>query len=184
MSAKPVLEIDILTSFHGLVTLNCQNCASATLPMNWGCCNMLVRPLLHDFANVNIEGKAELVNSTQDLAGAIDSSGICMFTNVMFPAEHLAQMLDAACEVDWDAESMQNTGERIWNLERQYNLAEGFTRADDCLPGLSNRQYFRGQYTFFTDTDYLSSVASLSHMMSLIGNNYMSFIFQVRLLQR
>ena len=25
-------------------------------------------------------------------------------------------------------------GERIWNLERLYNLREGFTRADDTLP--------------------------------------------------
>jgi aldehyde:ferredoxin oxidoreductase len=25
-------------------------------------------------------------------------------------------------------------GERIWNLERQFNLAAGFTAADDTLP--------------------------------------------------
>ena len=25
-------------------------------------------------------------------------------------------------------------GERVWNLERLYNLREGFTRADDTLP--------------------------------------------------
>ena len=26
------------------------------------------------------------------------------------------------------------TGERVWNLERLYNLREGFTRQDDTLP--------------------------------------------------
>jgi aldehyde:ferredoxin oxidoreductase len=101
---------------------------------NRGCCHMRARPLLDDFANVTTEGKAELVKTTQDLAGAIDSSGICMFTNVMFAPEHLAQMLDAACEGDWDLERMHEVGERIWNLERRFNLAAGFTRADDCLP--------------------------------------------------
>ena len=95
---------------------------------------MRARPLLHDFAKVTTEGKAELVKTTQDLAGAIDSSGICMFTNVMFPPEHLAQMLDAACAGEWDLERLNTIGERVWNLERQFNLAAGFTGADDCLP--------------------------------------------------
>jgi len=35
---------------------------------------------------------------------------------------------------DWTLERMHEVGERIWNLERQFNLAAGFTRADDCLP--------------------------------------------------
>ena len=29
---------------------------------------------------------------------------------------------------------MFRTGERIWNLERLYNLREGFARGDDTLP--------------------------------------------------
>jgi aldehyde:ferredoxin oxidoreductase len=118
--------------------------ALAYATSNRGCCHMRARPLLHDFANVTTEGKAELVKSTQDLAGAIDSSGICMFTNVMFPPEHLAQMLDAACEGDWDLARLQDTGERIWNLERQFNLAAGFTREDDCLPERTTREPARG----------------------------------------
>jgi aldehyde:ferredoxin oxidoreductase len=108
--------------------------ALAYATSNRGCCHMRARPLLHDFANVTTEGKAELVKTTQDLAGAIDSTGICMFTNVMFAPEHLAQMLDAACDGDWTLERMHGVGERIWNLERQFNLGAGFTRADDCLP--------------------------------------------------
>ncbi len=108
--------------------------ALAYATSNRGCCHMRARPLMHDFENVTTEGKAEVVKSTQDLAGAIDSSGICMFTNAMFPPEHLAQMLDAACDGHWDLERMQDVGERIWNIERQFNLAAGFTRADDCLP--------------------------------------------------
>ncbi len=101
---------------------------------NRGCCHMRARPLLDDFANVSHEGKAELVKTTQDLVGAYDSSGLCIFTNVMFPPEHLAQMLDAACDGGWTLERLYTLGERVWNLERQFNLAAGFTRADDRLP--------------------------------------------------
>ena len=42
--------------------------------------------------------------------------------------------LAAACEGDWSLENLNVVGERIWNLERQFNLAAGFTAADDNLP--------------------------------------------------
>jgi aldehyde:ferredoxin oxidoreductase len=35
---------------------------------------------------------------------------------------------------DWNEERLLESGERTWNLERQYNLAAGLTRADDTLP--------------------------------------------------
>ena len=35
---------------------------------------------------------------------------------------------------DWSLENLNMVGERIWNLERQFNLAAGFTAADDTLP--------------------------------------------------
>ncbi|MDH3386436.1 MAG: aldehyde ferredoxin oxidoreductase family protein [Gammaproteobacteria bacterium] len=108
--------------------------ALAYATSNRGCCHMRARPLLDDFSNVSTDGKAELVKTTQDLVGAIDSSGTCVFTNVMFPPKHLAQMIDAACEGDWDLERLHTVGERIWNLERRFNLAAGFSKDDDRLP--------------------------------------------------
>ena len=118
--------------------------ALAYATSNRGCCHMRARPLLDDFSNVSTEGKANLVKTTQDLAGAIDSSGTCMFTNVMFPPEHLAKMIDAACDGDWNLERLHNVGERIWNLERQFNLAAGFSKADDCLPERTTTEPARG----------------------------------------
>ncbi len=46
----------------------------------------------------------------------------------------MAPQLEAACEGDWSLENLGVVGERIWNLERQFNLAAGFTAADDTLP--------------------------------------------------
>ena len=133
--ARPELSMTVKgQEFPGYDPRALKGMALAYATSNRGCCHMRARPLLHDFANVTTEGKAELVKTTQDLAGAIDSSGICMFTNVMFPPELLADMVDAACDGDWSLERMQEVGERVWNLERRFNLAAGFTRADDRLP--------------------------------------------------
>ena len=49
-------------------------------------------------------------------------------------AADVAPQLEAACEGDWSLENLNVVGERIWNLERQFNLAAGFTAADDTLP--------------------------------------------------
>ena len=132
---RPELSMTVKgQEFPGYDPRGLKGMALAYATSNRGCCHMRARPLLHDFANITTEGKAELVKTTQDIAGAIDSSGICMFTNAMFPPEHLAEMLDAACEGDWTMERMHEIGERIWNLERRFNLAAGFTGADDRLP--------------------------------------------------
>jgi len=46
----------------------------------------------------------------------------------------IAPQVAAACEGKWTEDTLLQTGERIWNLERQFNLAAGFTAADDNLP--------------------------------------------------
>ena len=48
--------------------------------------------------------------------------------------EDIIAQLDAAVGGGWDAERYRLTGERIWNLERMFNLEAGLTAADDTLP--------------------------------------------------
>ena len=80
------------------------------------------------------EGKPELVKAFQDATSIVDSSGLCVFTTFAWTLEDIAPQVAAACEGDWTAESMLEAGERIWNLEREFNLAAGLTAADDTLP--------------------------------------------------
>ncbi len=80
------------------------------------------------------EGKAGLVKAFQDATGAFDSSGTCVFTTFAWSLVDLAPQIDAACEGGWTVERLGELGERIWNMERQYNLAAGFTAKDDDLP--------------------------------------------------
>ncbi|MDH5353780.1 MAG: aldehyde ferredoxin oxidoreductase family protein [Gammaproteobacteria bacterium] len=118
--------------------------ALAYATSNRGACHMRARPFMEDFSNVTTEGKAELVKTTQDLIGAVDSAGICMFANAIIAPEHLSSMIDAACDGDWTVDRLRETGERIWNLERQFNLAAGFSMADDSLPERTVTEPARG----------------------------------------
>ena len=42
--------------------------------------------------------------------------------------------MTAATGVPYTADSVMKAGDRIWNLERLFNLAVGFTKADDTIP--------------------------------------------------
>ncbi|MGF1640159.1 MAG: aldehyde ferredoxin oxidoreductase family protein [Rhodospirillales bacterium] len=79
-------------------------------------------------------GKAGLVKAFQDATAAVDSAGICVFTTFAWTLDDIAPQIDAACEGGWTSERLLEVGERIWNLERQYNLDAGFTAKDDNLP--------------------------------------------------
>lgn len=80
------------------------------------------------------EGKAGLVKAFQDATAAVDSSGLCVFTTFAWTLEDFYPQIDAACEGEWTLERLAQTGERIWNMERQFNMAAGFTAKDDTLP--------------------------------------------------
>ncbi len=80
------------------------------------------------------EGKAGLVKAFQDATAAVDSMGLCLFTTFAWTLDNMAPQIDAACEGDWSVERLLEAGERIWNLERDYNLKAGLTGADDTLP--------------------------------------------------
>ncbi len=83
---------------------------------------------------LSTEGKPELVKAFQDATAAVDSTGLCVFTTFAWTLEDIAPQIDAACEGGWTSQSMLEAGERIWNLERKFNLDAGLTAADDTLP--------------------------------------------------
>jgi aldehyde:ferredoxin oxidoreductase len=80
------------------------------------------------------EGKAGLVKAFQDATAVFDSSGLCIFTSFAWTLADIQPQIQAACEGDWSMEKLALVGERIWNMERQFNNAAGFTRKDDDLP--------------------------------------------------
>ena len=81
-----------------------------------------------------LEGKPDWVKTFQDLTAFIDACGLCLFTSFALGADDYGAMVAAATGWDLDGNGVLKAGERIWNLERLFNLREGFTRADDTLP--------------------------------------------------
>ena len=80
------------------------------------------------------DGKPELVKAFQDATALVDSSGLCLFTTFAWGMDNIAPQIDAACEGNWTVEKCLEVGERVWNMERDFNNAAGFTSNDDKLP--------------------------------------------------
>ena len=80
------------------------------------------------------DGKPALVKAFQDATAAVDSSGLCVFTTFAWTLEDIAPQIDAACEGDWDVDKLLTVGERIWNMERDFNLRAGIGGDEDRLP--------------------------------------------------
>ena len=80
------------------------------------------------------QSKPTWVKIFQDLTAAIDSSGMCLFTSFALGADDYAAFLKAATGFEYDAAEALKAGERIWNIERLFNLREGMDTAEDTLP--------------------------------------------------
>ncbi len=80
------------------------------------------------------EGKPELVMTFQNLTAALDSTGSCLFTTFGIGADDLAALMSAVTGVPYSTEEFMKAGDRIWNLERLFNLKSAITGKDDHLP--------------------------------------------------
>jgi aldehyde:ferredoxin oxidoreductase len=80
------------------------------------------------------EGKAEVSKLFQDVAAFVDSTGICLFTTFGIGAEDIFPMLEHATGAGYTLEECLKIGERVWNLERLFNLKAGLSGKDDTLP--------------------------------------------------
>ncbi|MDI6819853.1 MAG: aldehyde ferredoxin oxidoreductase family protein [Candidatus Hodarchaeaceae archaeon] len=78
--------------------------------------------------------KAEMTIILQDLSAAVDSLVLCRFTTFALGAVQYAKLLTAATGIEFTDEDIMTVGERIWNLERLYNIREGLGAKDDVLP--------------------------------------------------
>lgn len=80
------------------------------------------------------DGKADLVMLYQDLSAAMDCMVVCRFTNFAWTVDDYAEMVSAGTGLNLTGRALLQLGERIYNLERLFNIREGFTFEDDNLP--------------------------------------------------
>ncbi len=79
-------------------------------------------------------GKAGIQIVLQHTDAVIDSIGMCKFVHYAIGDDFFARFISAVTGIRYEEQDLQLAGERIWNLERLYNLRAGFTRKDDNLP--------------------------------------------------
>jgi aldehyde:ferredoxin oxidoreductase len=80
------------------------------------------------------EGKAALVKAIQDRVNAIFTLVSCRFHEFVTPEEVYPRFVAAATGQELSLPEFLRLGERIWNLERLFNLGAGLGRGDDGLP--------------------------------------------------
>lgn len=80
------------------------------------------------------EGKGEFTMMIQDATTVVDVIGLCTFAGYALNVDDYSEMYNAICGDVFTGETLQLAGERVWNLERIFNLKAGITKADDTLP--------------------------------------------------
>jgi aldehyde:ferredoxin oxidoreductase len=83
---------------------------------------------------LSLEGKAVWAKAFQDLTAVIDSLGLCLFTSFALAADDYKDMFNAIVGANWTTEDLLEAGERIWNLERRFNMKAGVGPDQDRLP--------------------------------------------------
>jgi aldehyde:ferredoxin oxidoreductase len=97
------------------------------------------------------QGKPGIVSVHQNSAAVIDSLVYCKFANMAVSEEFFARTLTAVTGEHFTVDDLMMVGERVWTLERLYNLREGFTQEDDTLPDrLLNEPVLEGPSKGFT----------------------------------
>ena len=81
-----------------------------------------------------LEGKAFWAKAFQDLTASIDSAGLCLFTSFALGADDYAALINAVCGTDHTGDTIFEAGERIWNIEKMFNLESGVAPSEDKLP--------------------------------------------------
>lgn len=82
----------------------------------------------------SLEGKATWARVFQDLTAVIDSMGLCLFTSFALNAGDYADLLNAVCGTAYVADDVLELGDRIWNIEKVFNLKAGIDPSQDTLP--------------------------------------------------
>ena len=102
---------------------------------NRGACHMRGRTFGEEMKDrFEYRGRAALLKEGQDYVALLDSLGICCLIRGVVRVNDLLPIIKSASGVEFDVVSLMKAGERVWNLERLFNLKVGFTSIDDSLP--------------------------------------------------
>ena len=80
------------------------------------------------------QDKAVWTKIFQDFTATVDSSGVCLFTTFAIGAPQFANFLTAATGAEFTEATVMEIGERVYNMERVFNLKAGVDASQDTMP--------------------------------------------------
>jgi aldehyde:ferredoxin oxidoreductase len=86
------------------------------------------------FDRYQYEHKGAYVKTKQDEIAVKDALGFCVLSSAGTLLTDMAELFSTSTGIEMDEQTLRQAGERICNVERLFNLREGFTRNDDTLP--------------------------------------------------
>ncbi len=89
---------------------------------------------MSDIDRFSTEWKGYEVKTGEDFMTVYDTLGMCKFSRGLFFIEGLLGGVKAVTGNEYSVDDMMTIGERIYNLERLFNIREGLSRRDDYLP--------------------------------------------------
>lgn len=87
-----------------------------------------------DLDPIEERGKGMLSKSVQDMTCAWDATGLCLFATLALGLEDVIPLLMASTGISFDFFQFLRIGERIFNLQRLFNLKAGLRIEDEKLP--------------------------------------------------
>ncbi len=87
------------------------------------------------------EGKGKLVADMQNSQFCKFSMGVCDFWPI--DDETLGRLFELSYGGSWPADKVYKTGERVFNLQRMFNIMAGFDRTEDKLPERFHKELFK-----------------------------------------
>jgi len=83
---------------------------------------------------LEIPEETRVVKEYEDAFGVFDAISGCKFMGMVLTGEDWAILIESLLGYEFSEKDFRLLGERIYNLERVYNIREGLTRDDDTLP--------------------------------------------------
>ena len=87
------------------------------------------------------EGKGKLVADMQNSQFSKFSMGVCDFWPI--DDKTLGRLFELTYGGEWPAEKVYKTGERVFNLQRMFNIMAGFDRSEDKLPDRFHKELLK-----------------------------------------
>jgi len=93
---------------------------------------ILGKPKLID--RLSFSGKSGLIQIFQNISASVHSLVMCQFSSFALSEEEYSNLLSAGVGETYTSEELIKTGDRIYNLERLFNIRENISYSEDTLP--------------------------------------------------